>query len=135
MDRLEAVAHVGKCACHDHAHGIIEIRPSNLVFDVDGQYAVTRHRVSVFLEAYLARVAGVTRCTHKRSASLSKSCESVNTRRFATARLLSRRGRGRNARKAAVSASNMPEIASDSAMAEITLPDESATRSLGAQLA
>jgi hypothetical protein len=36
VDRLEAVAHVGKCARHDHAHGVIEIRAPHLLFDRDG---------------------------------------------------------------------------------------------------
>jgi hypothetical protein len=33
---LEAIANVGQRSAHDHAHGVIEIRPLHLVFDVDG---------------------------------------------------------------------------------------------------
>ena len=36
MHRLQAVANVGQRAAHDHAHGVIEIRPPHLVFDIDG---------------------------------------------------------------------------------------------------
>ena len=36
MHGLQAVAHIGQGAAHDHAHGVIEIRPLHLVFDVDG---------------------------------------------------------------------------------------------------
>ena len=35
MDRLEAVAHIGECAPHDHAHGVIEVAAAHLVFEVD----------------------------------------------------------------------------------------------------
>ena len=38
MHRLEAVAHIGECAAHDHAHGVVEIRPAHLVFDINGHY-------------------------------------------------------------------------------------------------
>jgi len=34
---LEAVAHVGQRAADDHAHGVVEIRLSHLVFQVDRQ--------------------------------------------------------------------------------------------------
>mgnify|MGYP003693863803 CR=1 FL=1 len=37
MHRLEAIADVGQCARHDHAHGVIEIRAAHLVFEVDGE--------------------------------------------------------------------------------------------------
>ena len=36
MHRLEAVADIGERAAHDDAHGVIEIRPPHLVFDIDG---------------------------------------------------------------------------------------------------
>src|SRR5439155_15037477 len=36
MDRLQAIANIGKGAAHDYAHGVIEIRPLHLVFNVDG---------------------------------------------------------------------------------------------------
>ena len=36
MHRLQAVADIGQRAADDHAHGVIEIRPLHLVFDVDG---------------------------------------------------------------------------------------------------
>ena len=35
MDRLEAVAHVGQRAAHDHAHRVIEVRGLHLIDDVD----------------------------------------------------------------------------------------------------
>jgi hypothetical protein len=36
MHRLQPVANIGKRAAHDYAHGVIEIRPPHLVFDIDG---------------------------------------------------------------------------------------------------
>jgi hypothetical protein len=36
MDGLEAVADVGQGAADDHRHGIVEIRPLHLLFNVDG---------------------------------------------------------------------------------------------------
>ena len=36
MHGLQAVADIGQRAADDHAHGVIEIRPPHLVFDVDG---------------------------------------------------------------------------------------------------
>jgi hypothetical protein len=35
VDGFKTVAHVRQGAAHDHAHGVIEIRPPHLVFDVD----------------------------------------------------------------------------------------------------
>ena len=35
MYRLEAVSRVRKCAAHDHAHGVIQIRTAHLVFEID----------------------------------------------------------------------------------------------------
>ena len=35
MHRLQAVADVGQRAAHDHAHGVVEVRPAHLVFDID----------------------------------------------------------------------------------------------------
>ena len=35
MHRLQAVANIGQGAAHDHAHGVIEVRPLHLVFDID----------------------------------------------------------------------------------------------------
>ena len=35
MHRFQAIAHVGQCAAHDHAHRIIEIALAHLVFDID----------------------------------------------------------------------------------------------------
>ena len=36
MHRFQAVADIRQGAAHDHAHGVIEIRPPHLVFDIDG---------------------------------------------------------------------------------------------------
>ena len=36
MHRLEPVADIGERAAHNDAHGVIEIRPPHLVFDIDG---------------------------------------------------------------------------------------------------
>ena len=36
MDRLEAVAHVRQRPAHDHAHGVIQVGLTHLVFQVDG---------------------------------------------------------------------------------------------------
>jgi hypothetical protein len=36
MHRLEAIAHVGQRARHDHAHGVIEIRSLHFIRDRDG---------------------------------------------------------------------------------------------------
>ncbi len=36
VDGLQSVAHVGQRAADDHRHGIIEIRPAHLLFNVDG---------------------------------------------------------------------------------------------------
>jgi len=36
VHRLEPVAHVGKCARHDHAHGVIEVRPLHFFNDRHG---------------------------------------------------------------------------------------------------
>jgi hypothetical protein len=35
MHRLEAVAHVGQRAAHDHAHRVVEIRAPHLLFETD----------------------------------------------------------------------------------------------------
>jgi hypothetical protein len=35
---LQAVAHVGQRAPHDHAHGVIQVRLAHLVFEIYGQY-------------------------------------------------------------------------------------------------
>ncbi len=35
MHRFQSIAHVGKRAPHDHAHGVIEVALTHLVFDVD----------------------------------------------------------------------------------------------------
>src|SRR5882672_9605207 len=51
VDRLQAVAHVGERAAHDHAHGVIEIRAPHLLFEADRQgffgerfhFSVDRH--------------------------------------------------------------------------------------------
>ena len=32
VHRLQAVAHIGKCPAHDHAHRVIEIRPAHFCF-------------------------------------------------------------------------------------------------------
>ena len=40
MHGLQAVADIGKGAAHDHAHGVIEVRPLHLVFDVDRDVAL-----------------------------------------------------------------------------------------------
>ena len=37
LDRLEAVAHVGKSAGDDDAHGVVEIRLAHFGFDIDGK--------------------------------------------------------------------------------------------------
>jgi hypothetical protein len=37
VHRLEAVAGIGKRAPHDHAHGVIEVGPPHLVFEIDGE--------------------------------------------------------------------------------------------------
>ncbi len=37
VHRLEPVAHVRKRPAHDHAHGVIEIGPTHLVLEIDGQ--------------------------------------------------------------------------------------------------
>ena len=47
---LQAVAHVGQGAADDHAHGVIEIRPPHLVFDIDGNQVL---RAAVPSERYL----------------------------------------------------------------------------------
>src|SRR6202011_3401676 len=36
MDGLHAVADVGKSAADDHRHGVVEVRPLHLLFNVDG---------------------------------------------------------------------------------------------------
>ena len=35
MHGLQAIADIGKCAPHDHAHGVIEVALAHLVFEVD----------------------------------------------------------------------------------------------------
>ena len=40
MHRLQAVAHVGQRPADDHAHGVIEVRRTHLVFDGDRLYVV-----------------------------------------------------------------------------------------------
>src|SRR5690349_21460712 len=35
MDRFKTVANIGEGASHDYAHGVIEVAPAHLVFDVD----------------------------------------------------------------------------------------------------
>ena len=37
MHGLQAVAHVGQRAAHDHAHGVVEIRLAHLVFEIHGK--------------------------------------------------------------------------------------------------
>jgi hypothetical protein len=37
MHRLQAVASVGQGTADNHAHGVIEIRSTHLVFETDGQ--------------------------------------------------------------------------------------------------
>ena len=54
MHRLQAVADVGQRAPDDHAHGVIEIRPPHLVFDVDGDQVL----LAVAAERHLGAVAG-----------------------------------------------------------------------------
>ncbi len=54
VDRLEAVADVGQGACHDDAHGVIEVRAAHLVFDVDGQQTVRRRGVLVRFKGHIA---------------------------------------------------------------------------------
>jgi hypothetical protein len=34
---LEAIARIGKRPAHDHAHGVIEITATHLLFEADGQ--------------------------------------------------------------------------------------------------
>jgi hypothetical protein len=36
MHRLQAVACIGQSPTHDHAHGVVEIRTSHLLFEADG---------------------------------------------------------------------------------------------------
>jgi hypothetical protein len=36
MHGLQSVAHVGQGAADDHRHGVVEIRPLHLLFNVDG---------------------------------------------------------------------------------------------------
>src|ERR1039457_1354547 len=38
MHRFEAVADIGEGAADDHAHGVIQVRPLHLVFDIDGDH-------------------------------------------------------------------------------------------------
>ena len=38
MDGLEAVADVGECAPDDDRHGVVEVGPAHLLFDVDGEH-------------------------------------------------------------------------------------------------
>ncbi len=37
VHRLQAIAHIRQCATHDDAHGIVKVRLSHLVFEIDGQ--------------------------------------------------------------------------------------------------
>ena len=37
MDRLQAISGVGQCTPHDHAHRVIEVRTTHLLFETDGQ--------------------------------------------------------------------------------------------------
>jgi hypothetical protein len=36
MDRLKPISDIGQRAAHDHAHGVIEVRPPHFIFDIDG---------------------------------------------------------------------------------------------------
>src|ERR1039457_1805994 len=36
MHGLQSVAHIGQGAADDHRHGVVEIRPLHLLFNVDG---------------------------------------------------------------------------------------------------
>ncbi len=56
MHRLQTVANVGQRAADDHAHGVIEVRPLHLVFDVDGDQVL---RAAIAAKRHLAAGGGV----------------------------------------------------------------------------
>ena len=43
VNRLEAVTHIWKGTCHDHAHGVIEVARAHLVFNADRLHAGDAH--------------------------------------------------------------------------------------------
>ena len=58
MHRLQTVADVGQRAADDHAHGVIEIRPPHLVFDIDGDQVL----LAVATERHLRPPPGAVAC-------------------------------------------------------------------------
>ena len=55
MHRLETVADIGQSAANDHRHGIVEIRPPHLLFNVDGQQVGSSRRAGWKIAVSTAR--------------------------------------------------------------------------------
>ena len=61
MHGFQAVANVRQCAAYDYAHGVIEIRPPHLVFDIDGYYVFAVATTSCAAEWQLGGRRGALR--------------------------------------------------------------------------